>query len=93
MVKSINKIASRFVSVLDMPSDIVLELPRIAMSGNREMLIENHKGIKLYTEEQICLRYKGGQIDIYGQKLKIRFIEKRDIKLEGIIKSIEFTKQ
>lgn len=35
----------KILSKLDFPSDISLDLPKIIVVGNREITIENHKGI------------------------------------------------
>ena len=43
--KSRDVIAEKF----DLPKDVVLNLPKITIIGNNEIIIENHKGI-------ICLK-------------------------------------
>ncbi|NMB38037.1 MAG: sporulation protein YqfC [Firmicutes bacterium] len=78
---------------MDLPSDVVLELPRITVIGNLEILVENHRGIQKYTSEQICLRVKGGIMSVNGRKLAIKIIEKDYIRLEGIIERIQFSSQ
>lgn len=35
----------KILNKLDLPSDISLDLPKIIVIGNREITIENHKGI------------------------------------------------
>ena len=37
---------------LDLPSDVVEYFPKISIISNLRLLIENHKGIKLYTEKE-----------------------------------------
>ena len=93
MDQEVNRVVKRLVTSLDLPADVILDLPRITMIGNTEILIENHKGIEKYTSEEIWLRVKNGNMRIYGRKLAIRFIEKDDIKLEGFINSIEMVNQ
>jgi len=90
MVQDLNRVAKRLVNVLDLPADAILDLPRITITGNLEILIEKHKGIEKYTTEEVWLRMKDGLICISGRKLAIRMIARDDIKLEGIIEKIEF---
>jgi sporulation protein YqfC len=88
-----NRTVRKLTAALDLPADVVLDLPRITVIGNSEMLIEKHKGIERYTPEEIQLRVKDGVIRVYGRKLAVRFIEKDDIKIEGSIFTIEMVNQ
>lgn len=86
----VKKMVSRFLKTMELPTDVVLELPHLSVTGNRELSVENHRGIKKYTTEQISLRYKGGLMTIFGRQLSISYIEKDDIKIEGVIEKIIF---
>ena len=39
--------------VFDLPGDVVAGLPRIELTGSRELRMENHKGILSYGGEEI----------------------------------------
>ena len=43
---------------LDLPSDVVEFFPKISIISNVRLLIENHNGIKLYTEKEILLNVR-----------------------------------
>ncbi|MFQ9918570.1 MAG: YabP/YqfC family sporulation protein [Flavonifractor plautii] len=49
--------------VFDLPGDVVAGLPRIELTGSRELRMENHKGI---------LSYGGEEIHISGGKLVVK---------------------
>ncbi len=89
VARNISRLSHKLMKSLDLPSEIVLDLPKITMIGNRELLIENHKGIAKYTSEEVALRVKNGSLRIYGRKLTIRFLEKDDMQLEGFFHKIE----
>ncbi|HHX01484.1 MAG TPA: sporulation protein YqfC [Firmicutes bacterium] len=93
MERGLSRVVKKLVSTMDLPADAILDLPRITMIGNTEMLIENHKGIEKYTSTDIRVRVKDGQMCISGRKLAIRFIDRDDLKLEGVITGIEIVGQ
>ena len=45
--------------VFDLPGDVVAGLPRIELTGSRELRMENHKGILSYGGEEIHI--SGGE--------------------------------
>lgn len=74
-----------------------LELPREALGallvtaiGQHRLLIENHRGIALYSD--VCLRLKaaGGCFAVYGEALRIRALGGRTLAIEGTIRSMEW---
>ena len=46
--------------VLDLPGDVVAGLPRVEITGSRELRMENHKGILAYGTEEIHV--SGGKL-------------------------------
>ena len=74
-----------------------LELPRevlgsllVTAIGQRRLLIENHRGIELYSD--ICLRLRAteGCFSVYGNALCIRTLGGRMLAIEGDIRSMEW---
>lgn len=86
----IDNVKENISEILELPKDIILDLPRINIIGNLEIGIENHKGIIEYSEEMIRVRFKGGAIRILGQSLLIKTITKEAIIICGKINSIVF---
>ncbi len=76
---------------LAIPEDMLLDIPRISISGNRELEIENYKNVLEYTEETIALNCKDYMIKICGRKLEITSITDEFIGIRGVISSISFT--
>ena len=56
-------------SKLELPRDILLDLPKITILANNEINIENHKGVVIFEEEEIKINSNVGPISIYGKKL------------------------
>ena len=62
----------------------------VTITGRREVLIENYKGILEYTEEYIKIQTKNAKLTVYGKRLNIEYYTNEDMKVVGFIKSIEF---
>lgn len=78
------------VKTFDLPSDVMVDLPRIEITGCREMLIENHKGILEYGEEQIDINCGRVIVKIHGVNLELKAMNQNELKMAGTILSVEF---
>ncbi|MCT4605277.1 MAG: sporulation protein YqfC [Marinisporobacter sp.] len=76
--------------LLELPKDIMLDLPRITLLGDLQLYIENHKGIIEYSETRIRVNTKSGVIRITGKDLSIKTIVTEEIIVVGQVKNIEF---
>ena len=65
--------------VLDLPTDLTCHLPRIVLSGDSEMLLENHGGILHYDDTSIRVAYRGGILEITGEDLTFADFEARNV--------------
>jgi len=75
--------------LLDMPQDVVYDLPRLTIIGDRQLYIENHRGIVHFSNEKLRLALSKGEIEITGSGLVIRTIWTEEIFVEGVITNIE----
>lgn len=85
-----NKLKNRFSSVLDIPKDVMLDLPKITVIGDIQIYIENHRGIIEYTSELVRLSTSLGQLSIKGKNLILRNISIEEIYIDGEIQEIAF---
>ena len=74
---------------LELPMDIVMDLPKLIITGNMKASLENHKGIIEYTDETIRVNTKIGIFKITGNNLEIKTILSEEIIIIGIIENIE----
>lgn len=86
----VNGIKENISEILELPKDIILDLPRITVLGNLEFRIENHKGIIEYSNEKIRIKIKNGIIKLIGANLLIKTIISEEIIVTGNILSIDF---
>ena len=80
----------RAADAMDLPPDVIAGLPRLEITGCRRILMENHKGILEYGDQEIDIN--GGQVvvRIKGRDLELRAMNVSELSLEGLIFSIEF---
>lgn len=75
----------------DLPADAVAGLPRIELTGDRELRMENHKGILTYGKEEIHV--SGGKIvvRITGTDLELKAMNASELLITGRIAAVELT--
>lgn len=92
MDSRIDKLKSNLSDQLEIPKDIVMDLPKITCIGNAHMNIENYKNVVEYSTELIRLKTKDGMLKIEGMDIKIEFITTDEILITGKISSVDFFK-
>jgi sporulation protein YqfC len=75
---------------LEIPQDIVLDLPRITMLGNKQLLVENHKGIIEYTPSLVRIKLSQGELIILGEKLTLGNLQVEQILVEGVVQEVKY---
>lgn len=75
---------------LEIPGDIILDLPKITLMGGLQLVVENHRGILKYSAEEIRINLSEGELIVKGRDLRLRSILPEEILVEGKIKSIAF---
>lgn len=83
-------IKEKFTEMLELPKELILNTPRMTMVGNKDIMIENHKGIMEFGCDRIRVNTGSGIIKITGSGLIIKEITSEDIIISGCIDSIEF---
>ncbi|HEY5584051.1 MAG TPA: sporulation protein YqfC [Ruminiclostridium sp.] len=82
----------RFTEMLELPKEIVLNMPKLTMLGNGDLIIENYKGIVEYDEGVIRVNTTAGIIKVNGVDIYIKEITSENIMIYGNILLLEFLK-
>ena len=82
-VKKINRF-------LEIPEEVVSDVPKVTTLGFNKLLIENYKNILEYQDIFIRINTSIGVINISGIDLKMEEMTVDDIIIEGRIDTIEF---
>lgn len=72
-------------ALLELPLDVLADVPHITVNDNKELCIENYKSIETYEPNEIRLRSKNYAIGIGGRDLQIAAITDDEILIRGII--------
>lgn len=80
----------RLAGMLEIPQDIVLDLPRITMLGNKQLLVENHKGIIEYTPSLVRIKLNQGELLVTGENLMLGNLQIEQILVEGTVGEIKY---
>ncbi|MTI81477.1 MAG: sporulation protein YqfC [Firmicutes bacterium] len=83
-----NRIKRQVSDFLEIPSDVMLDLPKTVLVGNLQVFIENHRGIVEYTSESVRVIVGDGEIGVVGENLSLRNITSDEIIVEGKIKGL-----
>ncbi|WP_313756362.1 sporulation protein YqfC [Tissierella sp.] len=89
MKRQIENVKYNISEALELPIDIMMDLPRLTLIGNIEVSLLNHKGIIEYTKEIIRINTKIGIFKITGEELEIKTILSEEIIIAGLINDIE----
>lgn len=90
MLRFSRKIRKLAGTLLDLPQDVIFDLPRITLIGNMQLYIENHRGVLHFSSELLRLRLSKGTLEIIGKNLVIRAILTEEVFIEGIVDEIKY---
>lgn len=75
---------------MELPPDVMMDLPRITMIGQIHIYIENHQGLIAFSDKELRLLLKQGQLLVKGKTFVIKTILPEEILLEGKIDEVLF---
>ena len=82
--------AEKASDFFDLPGSLVTSLPRIEISGGRQLLIEQHKGIIEYSPNEISVNASNGIIKVRGDGLELKAMTENMLLISGLLLGIEF---
>ncbi|WP_433946090.1 sporulation protein YqfC [Paenibacillus sp. SN-8-1] len=90
MSRFTRKLRKWSVDILDLPQDLVMDLPRLTMVGNKQLLIENHRGVLHFAPDNLRLALPEGSLSVVGSSLVIKAIMPEEVLIEGDIAAIQY---
>lgn len=78
-------IKKRVSDLLDLPEDILMDLPRLSLVGNVDLTVSNHRGVVEYTPAKVVIGVYGGQVEVSGEDLVISHVLPEEIRVVGKI--------
>lgn len=74
--------------LFDLPADALVGLPKVELVGDRELRIENHKGILAYGTQEIHVSGGGYVLRVTGEDLELRAMTGLELLITGHITGI-----
>lgn len=84
------RISEKVADAWGVPKDVIMNIPRLTISGDKEIYIENHKGILEYTDSVIRVSTAMGIVKVCGKNLVIDRIRLEDIVISGSFAKVEY---
>ena len=75
--------------LFDLPGEGVAGLPRLELTGDRELYLEHYRGILSYGKEEIHVDGGGWVLRISGRDLEIKAMRERELRIVGWVHSLE----
>ena len=85
------RLLERTAEALELPGDLVAGLPRIELTGDRELRMENHRGILAYGSREIQI--SGGRlvVKVRGENLELRAMNAGELLITGALRGVELS--
>lgn len=80
----------KLAGIFEIPQDIILDLPRITLLGNKQLLVENHKGIIEYDSSLVRIKMSQGELIVTGKSFTLGNLQLEQILIEGTIIELKY---
>ena len=83
------RLLERTAEALELPGDVVAGLPRVELTGDRELRMENHRGILAYGSREIQI--SGGRlvVKVRGENLELRAMNAGELLITGALRGVD----
>ncbi len=85
------KLKAELTESFHLPKDLMFGAVIVTATGDREVYVENYKGIMEYLDDKIKLQTKTCYLTITGKNLVISYYTNDEMKITGIIQSIRYS--
>ncbi len=75
---------------LEIPRDLLLDIPKLTLMGRNELYLENHRGIILYNTHLLQINLGRGFVEIEGQDLEIKSLLPEELYVVGEIHTVRY---
>lgn len=82
-------VRERTSRLLALPADGVAGLPKAELTGDRELYLENYKGILSYGKEEIHVDGGAWVLRVLGQGLEIKAMREGELRIVGWVTGLE----
>lgn len=80
----------RFSSGLELPKDVSCGVVIVTVTGRRELVLENYKGIISFDDACIQIQTRDCKVSVCGSHLKVDYYTNEEMKIVGLIQQISY---
>jgi len=85
-----DKLQKTMGEVLEFPPDVLEDVPKITLTGRRQVVVENYKEILAFSGEEITLSTAEGKLVFKGKTLVLKSVLPTELLIEGEIISLTY---
>ena len=78
-------VLEKAAGAFNLPTDLVAGLPRIEVTGCREVYIENHRGLLNFDTQEVVVSGGAVRLVLRGDEFTIRAMNARELRIEGLL--------
>lgn len=75
---------------LEIPTFGLHGLPRITLTGDRELLLEQHGGLTRYSPDCVEIALRHGRVRLAGKDLRLVAMDRSAVLIAGKITALEY---
>ncbi|MBQ9044734.1 MAG: sporulation protein [Oscillospiraceae bacterium] len=79
----------RAAEKLALPADSMAALPRVTLTGRRQLLVEEHRGLAEYRDDCVVLDLGAYRLRVTGGELRLAAMDRDAVLLTGAITALE----
>ena len=80
----------RFAEALEIPPEVLVNVPRVEVVGHLQFRVENHRGLLQYEPHRVVLKISDGRLIVTGRNLVIGWIDQSQLLVTGQVRSLVF---
>ncbi|MBE3589598.1 MAG: sporulation protein YqfC [Firmicutes bacterium] len=84
------RLLGRLVDALELPSDLLIDVPRVTIIGALQVTVENHRGLAAYRPDEVSIAVAGGVVRITGAELEIGVVQAHEVTVTGRVAGVAF---
>lgn len=73
-----------------LPREAVMNVPSLRMTGQDQLIVENHQGLIAYNPSQIALRTTCGVLRVQGEDLHLNNVSPDQMMVTGRITGVSY---
>lgn len=87
------RLRGALAGALDLPPDLLLDLPRVTLLGPLQLAVENHRGLLGFDSGQVAIATASGKLVVAGSDLRLGVVRDGEITIIGQVSAVRFEPQ